>query len=494
MTDRRPVGIVAAIAAPVLLFVALLSWALASPVGASPDDNYHMASIWCAAGTAEGVCETAADPEARLVPREIVESTCYAGRDDQAATCPTQPGLVSTTKGNWNGGSYPPLYYSVMHVFVSDNLSASVVAIRVVNAALYVGLLTALFFLLPGARRPALTWGAVITLVPLGMFLIPSINPSSWAVLSASGVWLAAWGFFEQRGGRRIALGVLTVLLVVIGAGARSDAAAFSVFALLLAALLAFRRDRRYLLGLILPAALIVVAVAFFLSGGQSAVVGAETVVQNSTYSLPLLAFLDIKALPQLLAGVFGVWGLGWLDTSMPGIVWVTALGLFSAVAFWGLRRGGTLKWIAVAASALSVVGMPLYLLLHDGVEVGSGVQPRYVYPLIVIFAGVVVIGFSRASLGLGRVQLVVVGAGLAIANAVALHVNIRRYVTGVDVVGPNLDHGIEWWWNAPVSPMGVWASGALAFVLFAAVLAWAAWRATPAQDSVARADARAGA
>ncbi|MEN2738055.1 DUF2142 domain-containing protein [Microbacterium sp. X-17] len=484
MTHRRPVGIAAAIAVPVLLLVALLSWAFASPVGASPDDPYHMASIWCAAGPADGVCETTADPQVRLVPREIIDAACYAGDDTHAATCPKDPGLAETSKGNWNGGAYPPVYYFVMHAFVSGDLSASVIAIRVFNAALYVGVLTALLFLLPLARRPALVWGAAITLVPLGMFLVPSINPSSWAVLSASGVWIAAWGFLEQRGWRRAALGALTVLLVVIGAGARSDAAAFSAFALILAAVLAFRRDRRYLLGLILPGTLIIVAAAFFLSGGQSAVVGASTVVQNSSYDLPLLAFLDIKALPQLIAGAFGVWGLGWLDTSMPGIVWVSALAVFTAVAFWGLRRGGARKWIAVAASAASVVGMPLFLLLHDGVEVGHGVQPRYVYPLIVIFAGIVVVGFTRASLGLGRVQLVVLGVGAVIANAVALQVNLRRYVTGVDVLGPNLDRDIEWWWNLPVSPMGVWAIGAAAFALFAAVLVWLVWnRSSPTAE-----------
>ena len=41
---------------PLAFFVTCAGWALASPVGAAPDDDYHLASIWCAQGEREGVC------------------------------------------------------------------------------------------------------------------------------------------------------------------------------------------------------------------------------------------------------------------------------------------------------------------------------------------------------------------------------------------------------------------------------------------------------
>jgi hypothetical protein len=54
---------------------------------------------------------------------------------------------------------------------------------------------------------------------------------------------------------------------------------------------------------------------------------------------------------------------------------------------------------------------------------------------------------------------------GLWVANAIALHVNIRRYVTGMDVKSANLDADIEWWWEgALVAPMGVWLIGTVSF------------------------------
>lgn len=462
----------------VAALVALMAWAVSSPPGSSPDDDYHMASIWCGTTDSTDLCEQTGVPSERALPADVLEaSSCFAFDPDKAATCRLDADTIKlSTRGNWNGEAYPPVYYAVMHAFAGHDLSVSIVTIRAVNAVLYVLILTLLFFLVPGSGRRALVWGALITSVPLGVFIIASVNPSSWAVISASGLWLAVWAFFAQTGWRKAGAGVLTVLLVVIGAGARGDSAAYSVLALIAGAVLAFRRDRRYLRDLILPVGLVAVSAALFFTAGQSAVVGGATVVKNETYSFSELLFINVKALPQLLAGFLGTWGLGWLDTYMPGIVWVTALTVFSGVVFWGLRLGDARKWLALAGVGAGVIAVPLYILMHDGVVVGNGVQPRYVFPLIVMFAGIAVFGFARPSLGLGRVQLSVAAGGLVIANSVALHVNLRRYVTGLDHVGVNLDRDIEWWWNAPISPMGLWVIGTLSFALTIALLLSFAW------------------
>ena len=53
--DRRAVvrHVLPRIVAPLLLLFALAAWAVASPVGAAPDDDFHLASIWCATGDDE---------------------------------------------------------------------------------------------------------------------------------------------------------------------------------------------------------------------------------------------------------------------------------------------------------------------------------------------------------------------------------------------------------------------------------------------------------
>jgi drug/metabolite transporter (DMT)-like permease len=122
-------------------------------------------------------------------------------------------------------------------------------------------------------------------------------------------------------------------------------------------------------------------------------------------------------------------------------------------------------------------------------VTVGSGVQPRYIYPLIIILGGVALAGFARSDLGLGRLQLVIVGLGLTAANSVALHTNLRRYITGMDSQSFNLNANIEWWWNSPISPMVVWAIGSVAFAAALGTLTWMIWdqRAAAASADIAR-------
>ncbi|MFF2488815.1 DUF2142 domain-containing protein [Microbacterium sp. NPDC058062] len=479
MTPRPRGRLLATILVPVAMLVALLAWGISSPVGSSPDDDYHMASIWCSAGEAEGICEATTDPDERMLPGDLLRAAkCYAFIEDQSASCPLPEGkMLPTDRGNWFHASYPPVFYSAMSPFVTHDVGVSIVLMRSANALLYVGIVTALFFLLPRRQRPVLLWGAAISAVPLGMFLIPSVNPSSWAVLSATGLWIAAWGYFAQTGVRKWLLAGLSALLLIIGAGSRSDAAVYGVIALLAAAALSFRRDRRYAVDLIVPAVLAVIAVVFFFNAGQSAIVTGDTAVEDGALSTGTLILINGKMLPQLWAGVFGLSGLGWLDTIMPGIVWITALTIFAALCFWGFRRGDWRKWVAVAGVAASLVVIPMYILVHDGVTVGSGVQPRYIYPLIIMLGGVALVGFARGGLGLGRVQLVIVAAGLTAANSVALHTNLRRYITGMDSQSFNLNANIEWWWNAPVSPMVVWAGGSLAFAVVLGTLVAVLWR-----------------
>ena len=57
-------------------------------------------------------------------------------------------------------------------------------------------------------------------------------------------------------------------------------------------------------------------------------------------------------------------------------------------------------------------------------------------------------------------------------AESLALYTDIRRYVTGTDVVSVDLDAGREWWWSGLVAtPMAVWIVGTLAFIATAAIL-----------------------
>ncbi|WP_166787113.1 DUF2142 domain-containing protein [Cryobacterium sp. TMT2-23] len=459
---------------PGALFIALVSWGLSSPVGSSPDDDYHMASIWCGQGVREGLCEKGNSATERRVPAVLNEyPNCFSYHPEHNASCAQKPAsiLANTDRGNFNGGAYPPVYYAVMSVFAGESVATSILLMRIFNALLFVGTVSTVFFLLPRSGRGPLTWGTLISVVPLGMFLIPSVNPSSWAVLSAATLWVSLLGYFKatQRN-RRIGFAGIASLMTLVGAGARSDSAVYGVLAMLVVAVLAFEKSRGYAVRALLLVALAAISVGLFRSAGQAAVLDPNALSDTTQDAIWDLTVTNFRLLPELWAGSLGTWGLGWLDTALPGSVWVTTLAVFSAVVFWGLQKLPWRKSLAFAMVFGSLIVVPMYILVHDRVYVGAYVQPRYIYPLVILLAGIALLWLGRDDLRLSRPQLLIVASLVSLANAVALHINIRRYVTGLDVDDLNLNHKAEWWWvfpfapMTPFSPLGIWAIGTVAF------------------------------
>lgn len=86
------------------------------------------------------------------------------------------------------------------------------------------------------------------------------------------GSWLATLGWFRSTGRRAWALGALSVVSVLIAAGARTDAAVYSVIGLGIASVLGFERTGTFRLKLILPGALVVVAAVLFFTSGYAGV------------------------------------------------------------------------------------------------------------------------------------------------------------------------------------------------------------------------------
>lgn len=486
MTPRRRVGPLAL--APVLALVALFAWVFASPIGAGPDDDYHLISAWCSGPTADETCAPVDDDStSRLLPRELIEISCYGQHEERSAACQERysdgdlrDDLVVSDRGNFVG-EYPPVYYAVLGMFTSLDVQLSGLVMRAFTVVLFVGLMSALYLLLPAGRRATLVVGWLVTTIPLGIFLLASNNPSAWAAIGVGTSWLALLGYFETMGRRRIALGALYALGVVMAAGSRGDAALYVGFATALVLVYVFRPRREFFLLAILPLVMGLVALAFLVAARQiGSGVGGFTGPQTpgtaegqaAEVGLSGFARLAYNALniPSLWAGVFGQWGLGWLDTTVPAVVLFAALGSFLVAAFLGLRSVTWRKGIVVGAAALVLWAVPLYVLQQGGQLVGEQVQPRYLLPLIVLLGGLLALGVPRVPWT--RVQLLIVAAALAIANSAALSANIRRYVSGVGEGSFNLDARIEWWWDVPFSPMSVWIGGSLAYGALVLLLA----------------------
>lgn len=458
--------------APVLVLVAVGAWAFASPAGSAPDDEFHLASIWCANDARTDLCKPGTKEGERYLSPALVHVSCYAYDpthtpvcQDQFLTEPEEPTEL-TARGSFEN-NYPPLYYGFMNLFASNDMQVSAVIMRLVNALLFVGISTALYLLLPVRRRPTLVWTFLVTMVPLGLFVLASDNPSSWSIIGVGMSWLALVGFFETAGRRRIALGALFGLTVLMAAGSRADAAVYTIIGSTIAGFLTFERTRSWLKSAILPVVFAVLGLYFFVSSRQVAVVATGLGDSSTGTGLdkPTLFAYNFSQLPNLWVGSFGVWNLGWLDTVMPPIVWVGALAAFVGVVFVGLGRSSRRKTLGVIGLGLALFAIPMYVLVQGDNAVGTNVQPRYILPLIIMLAGVATFVVGTVRVGLSAVQLWLIGAILAIAQSFALYTNIRRYVTGSQSSVPFLDTAIEWWWSGPVvSPMTLWFIGSLAF------------------------------
>lgn len=476
------------VAGVVVAFVAALgAWAIATPPGSAPDDAFHLATTYCAWGTSPRCVQTA---EGAMVPQRIAETFCYLGKPFDSAVClyglgdNLEPGRVDT-------GTYPPLFHSAMRLFAGDDVERSVVIMRLANVLL-AGLLLGATLLLAGRpvrRAVALAW--LVGIVPLGMFFIASINPTSWAITGVGLFWAALLAWLRGGGGRaqRWLTGGLAVVTALVAAGARSDAGGFllvSAVAVVLMAWPAVRRAPRrlWLLAALLPVFVwsLSYQVVSILSGGLRGDGAADGDLPNGIPAAGLGN--NLRELPTFIAGVFGIdrsafdfgptgyaWGLGPLDTPLPSLVGIIGIGAAGFVLLWGLRTYNWRKVVALTLMGATIVGYPLVILSRTPSGTPGALQPRYVLPMVIATLGIASVVTARRSGRLRLGQGVVLTVSLTTAASVALAVTMRRFTNGLYVPWSDLLVPPSWWWGAGPSPFAVWLIGTVAVAVYSTML-----------------------
>lgn len=465
--------------AAVFAMVALAGWAFSSPLGSSPDDNFHLASIWCGSGERDQICQPTGSPTTWAVPKFVYESpNCFSYKAEISAACQykefAESGGVMSVVSNSNETDhlYPPVFYAVVSLFVSQDPQTSVLLIRVFNSLLAVAMIGTLACLLPRGLRHLPIWAITATIVPLGMFFIASSNPSSWAIIGAAVLFYSLLGYIQSAGWRKAALGGLALVATVIGAGARADMAIYSVIAVGAVLIVNFSRKNLSVINLVVPAASVIIsAVCFFSANQVGLAAGGLDGGADPTLTTATLIFRNLVMMPLLWLGALGTSGLGWLDTKMPETVWIAGLLAFILLIIFGLRRLERRALIAAASVLAALWLIPTYILVKSHAVVGVLVQSRYLLPLLIILAGIMIYRQNGPSGRLTRLLAWSAVGLIALANALSLHRNLKRYVTGVDVTGVDLDSQIEWWWNVPFSPMAVWIISSLAFAAFLVII-----------------------
>ncbi|MGB4733948.1 MAG: DUF2142 domain-containing protein [Candidatus Nanopelagicales bacterium] len=493
--------VLAAIGISLSAALALSGWALSTAVGGAPDDDYHLSSMWCTSFSGPD-CEIDPTGQGVMIPPPLlVASYCLYHNSQQGAGC--QPFLDGTDPredfafghNNPSRSLYPNGFYMVGNLFKTDNIETTVVSIRLFNIAVFLSLLGALWLLLPTRLRITLAWTWPIALLPLGMFLIPSTNPSSWAIIAVGTGWLALLGYLETNGWRSAGLAAVYLAALVLSVSSRVDSILFlgvaSVLALWQAPLTPRQLWRKTWVA-IFPLGF-VIARLITTPGNLERVIGGVNTNGDTLSTLPwaqsadtglpgtfdwALLWNNIWSVPGLWTGAFGgrpLGSLGWLDTALPQIVGVGVGLVVIGLIFEAVRKPGARKAWSLAAVFGALWVIPVYLLQISGALAGAEFQPRYLVPFMVVVVGTIVLTSQGLPLIQDRFRLSAIAVALIVANAIALHTNLRRYTTGTLVQGFNLNSPREWWWGfLPdfISPNVVWFVGALAF----AVPVWAAF------------------
>ncbi|EFU81385.1 MULTISPECIES: DUF2142 domain-containing protein [Mobiluncus] len=470
---------------PLLFFLILVPWAVAAPVGGTPDADFHLNSILCSAQNRGGTCRhSATDARIVEVPTNTEAVNCYIKTPTDSAAC-VESALKSgnaemhRTK-RWNSeGAYPSFYYRFHSLYAGKNLVLTTMLTRLVNAALAAVLTGAVAGLLGRNRRRNLWLTVLVTQVPLGLSLLSSLNPSSWATLAPVLVFFAICGAMERDSAsvkRRAGLVILAVVSFMYGSGARWDSVVFCGLALLAALAwgLDFSALRRRFRGagtisgvavsLVVFLLVIIAVSARFLHSTVlgdffAAVLGRDAAERQSRHDI----FMNLLNIPDYFLGVFGLWPLGALEIDLPRVVPFLGFAVCSGVLFLALCQASRRTNLIALVLLLFYVAMPLLLLFEKHATVGVYVQPRYLLPLLTLIVGVWLYPFNRSAL-MVSVQRWVTGLGTTVSASVALYAVAMRYWRGTQyLLGES-----TWWWKGVPGPhfwlvmevltFGIWA------------------------------------
>lgn len=457
------------------IFLTGAGWALASPIGSSPDDDYHLGSIWCPRPV-EGSCEVSYVDGVKMVEVPRAASTesraCYASYPEIPAAC-----LLAisddqrTLTDRYDEGNYPRGYYHLHHLLVGPDVEGSAIRMRLLNVGIATALIGLVAGLAPDRLRRAISVTVAATWFPMGVYFIASNNPTSWAL---TGLFAFAAGLYatSRSGGWR-----RWVLLAAAGMGAlmclasRYDVS-FYLFVAALALLIAvpWRLNRHWPEFLVMGVSALLGAYWMFTSGNQSAIPSAAAEGSSATgLSIPHLVWAMATA-PKYLGGFFGLhWGPGWGDVkTSEHAPFVLALLAFGAVVLLGTRRGSWRKWLSALVVLGAIVGLPAVFHATGIFEDLMGYQARYILPLFAVLVFLLLATGMEDAPWISRPQLVVLTALMSGAHLLTLYMTLLRFTKGTVEGQPRLLVGeLDWWWNIPVSAIVVWTLTALLASLF---------------------------
>ena len=128
-----------------------------------------------------------------------------------------------------------------------------------------------------------------------------------------------------------------------------------------------------------------------------------------------------------------------------------------------------TARFVPLKVKISSGFGLSLLFFFSYWFSVGSiGLASRYIMAIYLVslatFSASAVTSRRLTNFKFSKSSLVTIFLTISLGQSLSLHQSIRRYVTGTNVSGWNLNNGAQWWWTHGPSPLSIWMIGSVAF------------------------------
>ena len=458
----------------IYLAVTFFCWSLASPLGSSADENFHIVNIWCADGSNGATCEeTGIDERGNFGVATIDQSSCLLDRTDEFSRCEDIKPLDATMRSE----SYPNGYYKFMNLFNSLPGSLGLLTMRFLNGFIAMCFLIAQLYLLDRKQRIAWLTSFTLTLIPMSIFLLTSIHPHAWGITGCAHAWMfllsalkgkqigrikhySAWVAWLASGFICLVSRYDTFLFFLSSSILTIFAAQLSVKKIMLKRIFwlgTLTSIIMFLLVFLIPMLREILQLPFDPSLNQ---------YTNSTW----LGAWVVRAVAIPLE-ILGSGVMGQNFVLMPPLVWIlgtTCVSAALAFAAISLSRKQVMMFIS-SISLLFYIIIWFNNAMYRDLENMNG---RYIVALIPFIIGLFIyLSDSPVQMMEIRNLRFVVIALLSVVNSISIRTLLDRSINGefyeFSMLPLKLDQADWWWVGIPFGPNFIWAVASIAFFRF---------------------------
>ncbi len=419
-------------------FILITCFSVITPVSAGPDDDFHLASIWCADGKNAKTCSEFTSDEYRTygkIPGDLsVLISCKSRDISISPNCKDDADTGIATFVRVNNGEYPSIFYKFFNLFVSQDSLKSIIIMRLFNSCLVFLSICFAIALLPIRSSTKILQFSFLLLVPFPLFLLGTNNPQSWSAFLIIPVYfivsniLVDFNYLKRK--ILVLQNLFLMVTVIMIIGSRGDGIYLILFLIAIVCLANFKHIDKIKIPI----------VGFWIIAGfvLDRIFGPRNfalAVSNMESEGRSFTFHNIMELPGFLLGIFGAKGdsgylsLGSYDLPLPSISWV-AIALSLALLLSGGHSDNYHKF-AFVVGLFGVAIICLYGMNQQMANTAGFFQPRYLLGFVFI---TLLVGIDKNLERITQLKYFAILFLSTLCYATFIYAVILRYSSGIRV------------------------------------------------------------